>query len=1823
MQLKYLKTIVTAQDGPAKIMAIAWAPNNLKLAVCNSERVIVLFDEHGEKRDKFPTKPADSKNGRKSYFVKGLAFSPDSTKLAVGQTDNIIYIYKIGDDWGDKKVICNKFVQQCPVTCLIWLTEGPIIYGQTDGKVRAAHVKANKTQTLFATNSYVASLASNVRGTGFLSGHADGTIVRYYIAEDPAMEQQGRLLVHPVPPYALAWPIGFVVAAGCDRKVTIYDRDGRQSKQFDYPNEKEFETACCSPSGQAVAVASYDRIRVYAWSPRKCCWEEEPAKEIADMYSIGALSWKRDGSRIAGGGLCGSVELFESVLKRTVWKNKFEMTYVGPSQVLVKPMNSDARGVILKSQYGHEIDDVRIMGADRYLLARTPDTLLLGLYLFIIFFCLSNDVIEFCFKFYRTEFMNPHLISVRLNERRQLNSPEDNKKLAYLLDMKTISIVDLIYGMTILQISHDSKIDWLELNETGHKLLFRDKKMRLTLLDTRSAERHSILSYCTFVQWVTGSDVVVAQSRNNACVWYNIDNPDRITSFTIKGEIFDVVRNEGKTEILTQDGTHQMGYELDEGLVEFGTAVHDSDFGRAVLFLESVSRPEAEGMWQNLAEIALQLHNLTVAERCYAALGDISRTYYLRETLKIAQDFAKQNGGDGMDCPEVWARMAILNKQLKTAEAIYLEQNELEKALDMYKNLHKWDEAIELAEMKGYRGLKELQAKHMQWLMETRQEEKAGELKEKAGDLGAALNLYLKAGLASKAARLVLSERDLLANEDVVSRVVSALTKGEHFTQAGQLYEAIKGTDKALECYRKGHSYSKAVELARSNSPKEVVNLEEEWGDYLVSNKQMDAAINHYIEAGKTVKALDAAMGARQWKKAVQIIQVIDDPSLVEQHYGQLARHFALMKDFRLAEQLYMQASLHKEAIDMYNNSGNWEKAYSLANRFLEPEQVTKMFIKQGQSLEQIGKLKDAEKLYVAVKQPDLAISMYKSQRQFEQMMRLVTEYHPELVSTTHMHLGQQMEAEGNYKLAETHYIAGAEWKLAVKMYRGIDMWEDAHRIAKLNGGEQAGQQVAFLWAKSLGGDSAVKLLNKFDLVESCIDYACDSYQFDFAFDLARSGMKSKMADIHCKYAMALEDDGKFELAEKEFVKAMKPKEAVLMYIHNQDWENAERVAEQHDEQSMSLVLLGQAKEEFSNKNFAKFESLLLRAHRPELIIKHYQDCGMWVDALRVCREYLPSQMAQLQAEYERQVGSRGLRDVSTILNQAQQWEQSGEFKTAIDCYLRVNKNNCKDPATIIKALTEAANIITKYLDNEEAYNLAKIVGPRLVEVKQYNLAAQVYLAVDMIKEAIDTFILADEWSKAKKIAHELEPSYESYVDSCYKESLKKQGSADQLADVDIISALDLLSEQGQWTKCLETAKPHGPEVLHKYVALYATHLIKEGYSLKALSLYVQLDAPPFPQNYNIYRRIATDILAMPGLDGPDAFEHWAHLRDMLYGLVSANLNFNYFLPIASTTRANFITSNIYAGLPCNFIQEGYSLKALSLYVQLDAPPFPQNYNIYRRIATDILAMPGLDGPDAFEHWAHLRDMLYGLTESMRSTTDGGGATHVELDTLMRISHYYAVRTACRPIKALEEIVCRISIALLRHSDIIPADKAYYEAGIEARNVGRESEAFVLLNHYLDVVEAIEEGSPDLLDHSDFSNTDFPAEIALPATPYLDNQQHEAIKEWVLAISMDQNVDQVLPVDDRNLYESSLGSADSASAAAVACIVTGYPVVGVASGSRGQSAVQFKRPGCAANKDDWNKLTMAAKMAPTNTALADVVRFIGEFCGANTNFSFI
>jgi len=49
---------------------------------------------------------------------------------------------------------------------------------------------------------------------------------------------------------------------------------------------------------------------------------------------------------------------------------------------------------------------------------------------------------------------------------------------------------------------------------------------------------------------------------------------------------------------------------------------------------------------------------------------------------------------------------------------------------------------------------------------------------------------------------------------------------------------------------------------------------------------------------------------------------------------------------------------------------------------------------------------------------------------------------------------------------------------------------------------------------------------------------------------------------------------------------------------------------------------------------------------------------------------------------------------------------------------------------------------------------------------------------------------------------------------------------------------------------------------------------------------------------------------------------------------------------------------------------------------------------------------------------------------------------------MLLIAHYYATRSAAMGHDQLKPIAAKLAVSLLRHTDIIPADKAFYEAGM-------------------------------------------------------------------------------------------------------------------------------------------------------------------------------
>ncbi|KAJ3326468.1 hypothetical protein HDU76_012895, partial [Blyttiomyces sp. JEL0837] len=1299
MQIRYLKSIIPAADGPNRITALAWSPNNQKLAVAGADRVIQLFDETGERKDRFSTKPADPKS-TKPYYICSLAFSPDSSKLAVAQSDCAVFVYKLGLEWGEKKSICNKLIQTSEITCLTWPKEQPnaVVFGMVDGK-------------------------------------------------------------------------------------------------------------------------------------------------------------------------------------RSRYKGKFEFNYVSPSQVIVKRLSTGSR-IVLKSHYGYEIEKVNIF-QDQFLIANTPETLLMGdlascklseipwtgsgnekFYFDNPSVCMVfnagelslieygvNEILGSC----RTEHMNPHLISVRLNERK---AEEDTKRIAYLIDLQTIHVLDLLSGLNLAVISHDSKIDWLELSGKANKLLFRDRRQQLHLYDLATQQRTTLLHFCTYVQWVPSSDVVVAQSRNNLCIWYSIDSPERVTMFQIKGDVEDIEREGGKTEVIVDEGVNTVSYTLDETLIEFGTALDDKDYERAVALLETLEMTsETEAMWQSLGKIALKDREILTAQRCCAALGDVAKARYLGNIFEM------------MDDPEndykIKASLAVLDKQFKVAESIYLDQGKVEEAMEMYQELHKWNMSIKVAESKNHPDLENLRKNYFQWLVESGQEDKAGELKEEEGDVIAAINLFLKGGMPARAAGLL--HQYGLNQVELTERVASSLFKSGLFEKAGELYEKLGSGDRALDAYKKGKAFRAAVELSRVMYPHEVVGLEEQWGDYLVSQKQMDAAINHYIEAGKSFKAIEAAIAAKQWKKAVGIVDSLQPPESGKPYFLQLAKHFASVSELALAEKYFVLGGRPQEAVDMYTKANKWEKAHSLATTYMSADEVAFLYISQAREMENDGKLKEAEKLYLTVGEPDLAINMYKNHKHYDHMIRLVTAYHKDLLTETHLYLAKTLESEGNFKQAENHYVEGKDWKAAINMYCANNSYEEAYRVAKTNGGPNSAKQVAYLWARSLGGESAVKLLTKFGLLEAAIDFATENGAFDFAFELSRFADKFKLSDIHYKHAMFLEDEGKFKEAENAFILAGKPKEAILMYIHNEDWDAAVTVADTYDPQSLGEVLISRAKACFDRKDFANMETLLLRAQRPDLVVKLYKDNSYWKEALQFAKEFLPHKLPEIHDEYNRYLSEKsGGGGREEILSTARLMEQQKDFSRAIDLYLKFTTQQTSDTDFLEEVWEKAVVLAMKFVP-ERGREVVSIVCSRLLAIQRYEQAAEFYAGVEMFREAIDAYAAGNMWEKAKEIVS-IAPKLSEYLESTYVSHLKNQGQADALVNVDIVAGLDLFVQKGDWDKCLDTAASQASEIDKGKFETAAQYIAKYGVIFT-------------PSSNEVYMRLSLAILK------GSASGALAPLRDVLFKL--------------------------------------------------------------------------------------------------------------------------------------------------------------------------------------------------------------------------------------------------------------------------------------------------------------------------------------------------
>jgi len=800
------------------------------------------------------------------------------------------------------------------------------------------------------------------------------------------------------------------------------------------------------------------------------------------------------------------------------------------------------------------------------------------------------------------------------------------KKVAYLLDAHTICVKNMIALSGTLLVNHKHSIDFIELNYKADLLLFRDERKILYLVDLETQLKNALIDDCSYAQWVPNCNVVVSQRRGTLFVHYNMKELHDKSETEIKGNVVAIERHPDRTIVLVNEGFTVRSHALIQELIDFSWAIEVKEVFVATDLLERICgifpAQKIEHLWQQLYAVCLDQRQFKLAERCAAALGNVSLMRYIRSIEKVFIAGKEL----GVSFEENWrakGKLHALASQLAKAEETYLAQGKIDEVFAMYDNLHMYEESIRVARRTSHPDLDSKKKAYMKWLLETNQEELAALQKETERDFSGAVNLYLTARLPGKAFSVIL-KNNVLQPVSMLESVAFALEEAQMQDKAGEIFERIGSKQKAMKCYLSVNDYQNAVRLARTHFPDQVVSLEEKWANYLVTVNRCEEAISHFIEAQLNINALKVALEAKSWAKAEDLLASVTDseasPFLI--HF---AKHYEEIKNLKQAEHYYVKAQRYDDMVLMYLNANMLEKGHAVAKLHLTRSKLVAMYTKIASIKEQEGNLDDAENIYLTMNEPKWAVNMHKKHRQFKKMIDLVTKYFPDQLEETHAYIGNQLKSSGDMKEAERHFIKAGEGNQAVLMYHEKGMLEDALRIATQHGNDSTRKKLAYDYAAQFGFNSkAIATLSKVNFLNQAIEQAVELFRFGEALLLSESCPPDRVQELHLHYAMHLEDEDKFPEAEEEFLKAQRPMEAIDMYMHLRQWDDAVRIATKYEPAYVQEVFLSQAQEFVDNKAHDKAAEMFVRSGRPELALQMYQGASMFQDALNFAEKHLP-----------------------------------------------------------------------------------------------------------------------------------------------------------------------------------------------------------------------------------------------------------------------------------------------------------------------------------------------------------------------------------------------------------------------------------------------------------------------------------------------------------------------------------------------------------------------------------------------------------------------
>lgn len=523
-------------------------------------------------------------------------------------------------------------------------------------------------------------------------------------------------------------------------------------------------------------------------------------------------------------------------------------------------------------------------------------------------------------------------------------------------------------------------------------------------------------------------------------------------------------------------------------------------------------------------------------------------------------------------------------------------------------------------------------------------------------------------------------------------------------------------------------------------------------------------------------------------------------------------------------------------------------------------------------------------------------------------------------------------------------------------------------------------------------------------------------------------------------------------------------------------------MAEEEDPTAVGDVHAAHAKAEAEAGRLQEAELLLLRARKPELCVRMYQDRRQWEEALRVAEAHLPHTVAALREEWARDLHGRGQggggggaggASMEARLQRARQLERAGDHAGAIAAFLEVaptgSVNPGEDSPAAEAAAEQAARLAHAHLQGAHREEALRGAAKRFREINRVEKAAGLFESVGALREAADCFLEAGMFDRAQGVG---QGTMAAYIEEKRRAMAARGGAAGGGAGAGGAggdSAIDMYAAQGDWAKVHELAEKQGPQVAAQYGLRHAAHACRTRDFGTAAACLARFGAPATPANFDMYRDIAIGVLS--GRGGGVGEEE---ARTFLSAVVSS-------------------------------------------------------MSLTPEIARDALA---------------------------------------EFRRLLEAAHLACVRARAAGAN-LPEQAARAAVSLLRYVDgVVPADRAFFDAGIACRDAGWTSMAFVFLNRYLDVTEAMDDRarSSDGLDPGEFVRTDIPQRFPLPGPEEhcVPEATREEVRDWVLELSMDPRVQQQLPTRvcagcGQDTFVAAL-RCHACRARSELCVVTGWPV---------------------------------------------------------------